>query len=129
MVNTLAIKTAMIPIVLGASLEPWPMQKAAVEKCCITLKILSTFLRELFLKILSKKHSRKKPKNRPISGDNTMKANVIMIGCMCSTPLPLTNHAAPMMPPIRACEVEMGIPLLVQTATQMAAPTRADNIR
>ena len=58
-----------------------------------------------------------------------MKTNVMIIGFACRTPTPLTNHAAPMIPPIKACEVEIGIPNFVQAATQIAAPISAERIK
>ena len=55
-----------------------------------------------------------------------MKARMRKMSVPTNASLPYTNHTEPMMPPIRACEVEIGMPFHVQSASHINAPSKAE---
>src|SRR5574344_2244134 len=80
----------------------------------------------MFLQSFMMIHMRKKPTIRPKRGAITMKARMRKMSVPTNASLPYTNHTEPMMPPIRACEVEIGMPFHVQSASHINAPSKAE---
>ena len=117
----------MIPMVFCASLPPWPRLNAAAETSCSRRNRWSTLRGVDPLNSHSSPSISTNAKNIPSSGDTTMKITVFSKLGAFTTLQPALAMPAPMKPPIRACEDEVGSPSHQVVRFQAMAPTRPPN--
>ena len=73
------------------------------------------------------RHCMKKPNTIPITGVNIMNNNTKKTPSNTSADVPWLNSTGPMMPPINACDDDIGRPNQVHIPIHKAAPTKALN--
>src|SRR5207244_2127283 len=117
--------TAMMPIVFCASLPPWPSEYSDAETNCRMRKARSTAngveRTDAHETIATSTIASK----NPTSGDSTIASSVFDSPLQTATEIPPLAIPAPTSPPIRACELEDGIPNPHVIRFQTIAPINA----
>ncbi len=115
----------MIPMVFCASLPPWPSEYSDAETNCRIRKARSTAngveRTDAHETIATSTIASK----NPTSGDSTMASSVLESPLHTATEIPPLAIPAPTSPPIRACELEDGIPNPHVIRFQTIAPINA----
>jgi hypothetical protein len=117
----------MIPMVFCASLPPWPRLKAAAETSWKRRNRWST------RRGVERRNSHMSPSismkatTMPSSGETTMKMTVFSKLAPLTTLQPALAMPAPTMPPISACDDEVGSASHQVVRFQAMAPTRPAN--
>src|SRR3979411_2643761 len=100
----------MIPMVFCASLPPWPRLYIEADTSCMRRNHLSTLLGVERTKIHDTSTIIIEPKIKPSKGDRKIKPMVLIKPEETSEPVPAFATAAPIRPPINACDDDDGIP-------------------
>src|SRR6267142_6275294 len=120
--------TAMMPMVFCASLPPWPSEYSDAETNCRIRKARSTAKgverTDAHETIATSTTASKNPTN----GDTTIASNVFDSPLQTAAEIPALAIPAPTSPPIKACELEDGIPNPHVIRFQAMAPINAANI-
>src|SRR6266849_10249675 len=120
--------TAMMPMVFWASLPPWPSEYNDADTNCRIRKARSTAngveRTDAHETIATSTIASKNPTN----GDSTIATNVFDSPLQTATEIPPLAIPAPTSPPIRACELEDGIPNPQVIRFQTMAPIKAAKI-
>ncbi len=115
----------MMPIVFCASLPPWPSEYSDAETNCRIRKARSTAngveRTDAHETIATSTIASK----NPASGDSTIASNVFDSPPQTATEIPPLAIPPPTSPPIRACELEDGIPNPHVIRFQTIAPINA----
>src|SRR5712691_13465059 len=120
--------TAMMPMVFCASLPPWPSEYSEAETNCRMRKARSTangVERTDSQDTIATSTSASK---NPTSGDSTIATSVFDSPLQTAAEIPALAIPAPISPPIKACELEDGIPNPHVIRFQTMAPINAANI-
>src|SRR5882724_8373412 len=120
--------TAMMPMVFCASLPPWPSEYSDAETNCRMRKARSTVngveRTDAHETIATSTIASK----NPTSGDSTIASSVFDSPLQTATEIPPLAIPPPTNPPIRACELDDGIPNPHVIRFQTMAPISAANI-
>ena len=114
----------MIPMVFWASLPPWPRLNAAADTSWSRRNRRSTLRGAVRRNSHMIASISTKAKAMPSIGDTTMKTTVFRRLGPLTTLQPALAMPAPMKPPIRACEDEVGSPSHQVVRFQAIAPMR-----
>src|SRR5450631_4606636 len=120
--------TAMMPMVFCASLPPWPSEYSEAEANCRMRKARSTANGVERTEAQDTTATSTSASRKPTSGDSTMASNVFDRPLQTAAESPALAMPPPTSPPIKACELEDGIPSPQVIRFQTMAPSNAANI-
>src|SRR4051812_46354846 len=100
----------MMPIVFCASLPPCPRLYAPADTSCSRRNQRSTLAGLDLRNIHDTSTSSSPPSTNPISGEKKMKRTVLVMPAPTSELKPVFATAAPMRPPMSACDDDEGNP-------------------
>src|SRR6202158_6601711 len=115
----------MMPIVFCASLPPWPSEYSDAETNCSMRKARSTANGVERTDAQDTIATSTSASKNPTSGDSTIASNVLDRPLQTAAESPALAMPPPTNPPIKACELEDGIPNAHVIRFQTIAPTRA----
>src|SRR5690349_24724596 len=119
--------TQMMPMVFCASLPPWPKLYAAADSSCNRRNHRSMRDGAIRRKIHGTSTSSRPPRTNPRMGETKMNSTVLLMPADTSDEKPIFATAAPMRPPMSACDDDDGSPKNQVMPFQLIAPTRAPN--
>src|SRR6201999_866686 len=102
--------TAMMPMVFCASLPPWPSEYSDAEANCRIRKARSTANGVERTEAHDTIATSTSASRNPTNGDNTMASKVLVRPLQTAADNPALAIPPPTSPPIKACELEDGIP-------------------
>ena len=115
----------MIPIVFCASFVPWLKLYAPAERSCRRLKWRSACSRWKERVVRSTRTMKRKPTISPMIGEITMNSATTRTVESFTAARPAAEIPAPVRPPIRAWDEEVGRPIYQVIMFQLIAPIRA----
>src|ERR1700680_2389833 len=115
----------MIPMVFCASLPPWPSEYSDAETNCRMRKARSTANGVERTDSQDTIATSASASRNPTSGDSTIASNVLDRPLQTAAESPALAMPPPTSPPIKACELEDGMPNPHVIRFQTIAPTRA----
>src|SRR6476646_5345847 len=118
----------MMPMVFCASLPPWPSAYSDAETNCRMRKARSTANGVERTEAQETMTTSTSASRNPTSGDSTMATNVFDNPLQTAAEIPALAIPPPTNPPIRACELEDGIPNPQVIRFQTIAPISAAKI-
>src|SRR5450631_4389548 len=118
----------MMPMVFCASLPPWPSEYSDAETNCRIRKARSTAKGVERTDAHDTIATSTSASRNPTTGDNTMASNVFDRPVQTAAEIPALAIPPPTRPPIKACELEDGIPSPQVIRFQTIAPIKAANI-
>ncbi len=118
----------MMPMVVCASLPPWPSEYSDAETNCRMRKARSTANGVERTDAQDTIATSTSASRNPTSGDSTIASNVFDRPLQTAAEIPALAIPPPTSPPIKACELEEGIPNPHVIRFQTMAPTNAAKI-
>src|ERR1700686_937337 len=118
----------MMPLVFCASLPPWPSEYSDAETNCRMRKARSTANGVERTEAQDTIATSTSASRNPTSGDSTVGSRVLVSPLQTAAESPALAMPPPTNPPIKACELEDGIPSPQVIRFQTMAPTSAANI-
>src|SRR4051812_31285869 len=118
----------MMPIVFCASLPPCPSEYSEAEANCRMRKARSTANGVERTEAQDTITTRIIARISPTNGDSTIAPTVFDRPLQTVAEMPALANPAPTRPPIKACELEEGMPAAQVTRFQTMAPTSAAKI-
>ena len=118
----------MMPMVFCASLPPWPSEYSEAETNCRMRKARSTANGVERTEAQDTIATSTSASRKPTSGDSTIASNVFVKPVQTAADNPALAMPAPTRPPIRACELDDGIPRPQVIRFQAMAPISAPKI-
>ena len=118
----------MMPMVFCASLPPWPSEYSDAEANCRMRKARSTANGVERTDAQDTTATSTIASRNPTSGDSTIATSVLVSPLQTAAESPALAMPPPTSPPIRACELEEGMPSPQVIRFQTMAPIKAAKI-